>query len=118
MTLVLLWSIVQFKFSKYHKKQKRTLPFNIMSKKMKIKVSPLFTKADTVRDTVTGITFTSNSWVEVDVKDGERLLENNMDIFIVDDESVEDNEVDSDIGYDAADSSEEDIFEDIVIEEE
>ena len=40
-----------------------------MSKKMKIKVSPLFTKADTVRDTVTGITFTSSSWVEVDVKD-------------------------------------------------
>ena len=29
---------------------------------MKIKVSPLFTKADTVRDTVTGITFTSTQW--------------------------------------------------------
>ena len=85
---------------------------------MKIKVSPLFTKADTVRDTVTGITFTSTQWVEVDVKDGKRLLENNMDIFIFDDESVEDNEVDSDIGYDAVDSSEEDIFEDIVTEEE
>ena len=41
-----------------------------------------------------------------------------MDIFIVDDEPVEDNEADSDIGYDAVDSSEEDIFEDIVIEEE
>ena len=89
-----------------------------MSKKMKIKVSPLFTKADTVRDTVTGITFTSTQWVEVDVKDGERLLENNMDIFIVDDEPVEDNEADSNIGDDAVDSSEEDIFEDIVIEEE
>ena len=85
---------------------------------MKIKVSPLFTKADTVRDTVTGITFTSNSWVEVDVKDGERLVSNNMDIFIVDDESVEDNEADANIGDDAVDSSEEDIFEDIVIEEE
>ena len=85
---------------------------------MKIKVSPLFTKADTVRDTVTGITFTSTQWVEVDVKDGERLLENNMDIFIVDDEPVEDNEADSNIGDDAVDSSEEDIFEDIVIEEE
>jgi len=85
---------------------------------MKIKVSPLFTKADTVRDTVTGITFTSSSWVEVDVKDGERLLENNMDIFIVDDEPVEDNEADSNIGDDTVDSSEEDIFEDIVIEEE
>tara|TARA_B100000131_G_scaffold276520_1_gene279755 strand:+ start:141 stop:470 length:330 start_codon:yes stop_codon:yes gene_type:complete len=109
---------VQFKFPKYHKKPKGTLPFNIMSKKMKIKVSPLFTKADTVRDTVTGITFTTNSWVEVDVKDGERLLENNMDIFIADDGEVEDNEADSNIGYDAADSSEEDIFEDIVQEEE
>jgi len=118
MILVYQWCIVQFKFPKYHKKPKGTLPFNIMSKKMKIKVSPLFTKADTVRDTVTGITFTSSSWVEVDVKDGERLLENNMDIFIVDDEAVEDNEADSDIGYDAVDSSEEDIFEDIVIEEE
>ena len=85
---------------------------------MKIKVSPLFTKADTVRDTVTGITFTSSSWVEVDVKDGERLLENNMDIFIVDDEAVEDNEAGANIGDDAVDSSEEDIFEDIVIEEE
>ena len=89
-----------------------------MSKKMKIKVCPLFTKADTVRDTVTGITFTSSSWVEVDVKDGERLLENNMDIFIVDDESVEDNEADENMNDDTVDSSEEDIFEDIVIEEE
>ena len=61
-----------------------------MSKKMKIKVSPLFTKADTVRDTVTGIKFTSTQWVEVDVKDGERLVSNNMDIFIVDEDSVED----------------------------
>ena len=85
---------------------------------MKIKVSPLFTKADTVRDTVTGITFTSAQWVEVDVKDGKRLLENNMEIFIVDDEPVEDNEADSNIGDDAVDASEEDIFEDIVIEEE
>lgn len=89
-----------------------------MSKKMKIKVSPLFTKADTVRDTVTGITFTTSSWVEVDVEDGERLLENNMDIFIADDGAVEDNEADSNIGDDTADSSEEDIFEDIVQEEE
>ncbi len=89
-----------------------------MSKKMKIKVSPLFTKADTVRDTVTGITFTSSSWVEVDVKDGERLLSNNMDIFIADDEPVEDNEADSNIGYDNVDSLKEDIFEDIVTEEE
>lgn len=85
---------------------------------MKIKVSPLFTKADTVRDTVTGITFTTSSWVEVDVEDGERLLENNMDIFIADDGAVEDNEADSNIGDDTADSSEEDIFEDIVQEEE
>jgi len=85
---------------------------------MKIKVSPLFTKADTVRDTVTGITFTSSSWVEVDVKDGERLLSNNMDIFIADDEPVEDNEADSNIGYDNVDSLKEDIFEDIVTEEE
>jgi len=85
---------------------------------MKIKVSPLFTKADTVRDTVTGITFTSSSWVEVDVKDGERLLSNNMDIFIADDEPVEDNEADSNIGYDDVDSLKEDIFEDIVTEEE
>ena len=89
-----------------------------MSKKMKIKVSPLFTKADTVRDTVTGITFTSSSWVEVDVKDGERLLSNNMDIFIADDESVEDNEADANIGDDNVDSLKEDIFEDIVTEEE
>ena len=89
-----------------------------MSKKMKIKVSPLFTKADTVRDTVTGITFTSAQWVEVDVKDGERLLSNNMDIFIADDVEVEDNEADANIDDDTVDASEEDIFEDIVIEEE
>jgi hypothetical protein len=109
---------VQFKFRKYHKNQKGTIPFNIMSKKMKIKVSPLFTKADTVRDTVTGITFTSTQWVEVDVKDGERLVSNNMDIFIVDEDSAEDNETVSNIGHDTVDASEEDIFEDIVIEEE
>ena len=89
-----------------------------MSKKMKIKVSPLFTKADTVRDTVTGIKFTSTQWVEVDVKDGERLVSNNMDIFIVDEDLVEDNEADSNIDDDTVDASKEDIFEDIVIEEE
>jgi len=71
-----------------------------------------------VRDTVTGLTFTSKEWVEVDVKDGERLVKNNMNIFIVDDESVEDNEADSNIGDDTVDSSQEDIFEDIVTEEE
>tara|TARA_X000000368_G_scaffold144692_1_gene114054 strand:- start:180 stop:509 length:330 start_codon:yes stop_codon:yes gene_type:complete len=109
---------VPFKFSKYHKKPKGNIPFNIMSKKMNIKVSPLFTKADTVRDTVTGITFTSTQWVEVDVKDGERLLENNMDIFIADDVEVEDNEADANIDDDTVDSSNEDIFEDIVTEEE
>ena len=87
-------------------------------KTMKIKVSPLFSKADVVRDTVTGIKFTSKEWVEVDVKDGERLLKNNMNIFIVDEDSVEDNEADSNIGYDAVDSSEEDIFEDSILEEE
>jgi hypothetical protein len=103
---------------KYHKKLKSNLPFNIMSKKMKIKVSPLFSKADTVRDTVTGLTFTSKEWVEVDVKDGERLVKNNMNIFIVDEDLVEDNEADSNIGYDAVDSSEEDIFEDSILEEE
>lgn len=85
---------------------------------MKIKVSPLFSKADTVRDTVTGLTFTSKEWVEVDVKDGERLVKNNMNIFIVDEDLVEDNEADSNIGYDAVDSSEEDIFEDSILEEE
>ena len=72
---------------------------------MNIKVSPLFTKADTVRDTVTGITFTSTQWVEVDVKDGERLLANNMDIFISDDVEVEDNEADANIDDDTVDSS-------------
>ena len=50
--------------------------------KVEIKVSPLFTKADTVRDTVTGIIFTSSNWVEVEAKDAERLLNNTMDIFI------------------------------------
>tara|TARA_B100000029_G_scaffold382762_1_gene378077 strand:- start:62 stop:331 length:270 start_codon:yes stop_codon:yes gene_type:complete len=89
-----------------------------MSKKMKIKVSPLFVRADTVRDTVTGLTFTTNNWVEVDVKDGERLLENNMDIFIADDEEVEDNESSSNNGDDTVDSSEEGIFEDNIVEEE
>jgi len=78
----------------------------------------LFSKADVVRDTVTGIKFTSKEWVEVDVKDGERLVKNNMNIFIVDEDSVEDNEADSNIGYDAVDSSEEDIFEDSILEEE
>jgi len=67
---------------------------------------------------VTGITFTSAQWVEVDVKDGKRLLSNNMDIFIADDAEVEDNEADANIDDDTVDSSEEDIFEDIVQEEE
>lgn len=93
--------------------------------KVEIKVSPLFTKADTVRDTVTGITFTSKAWVEVEAKDAERLLNNNMDIFIKneedksaldeadsaveDDEAVEDNE-------DTIEESHEDetIFEDSI----
>jgi len=109
---------VQSKFLKYHEKVEPPITFNIMSKKMKIKVNPLFLKADIVRDTVTGTTFTTSSWVEVSVKDGKRLLANNMDIFIYDDESEEDNESDSNIGNDEVDSSEEDIFEDIVTEEE
>ena len=37
--------------------------------KVELKVSPLFTKADTVRDTVTGITFTIGELVEVEAKD-------------------------------------------------
>jgi hypothetical protein len=57
--------------------------------KVELKVSPLFTKADTVRDTVTGITFTIGEWVEVEAKDAERLLNNNMNIFIVNDEKDE-----------------------------
>lgn len=85
---------------------------------MKIKVSPLFTKADTVRDTVTGITFTSTQWVEVDVKDGERLVSNNMDIFIVDDQEEDDKKSFWKNGSGKVDSSKEDIFEDSILEEE
>lgn len=93
--------------------------------KVKIKVSPLFTKADVVRDTVTGITFTSKEWVEVEAKDAERLLANNMNIFIVDkedeealieaDSTVEDDEAVEDI-EDAIEESHEDetIFEDSI----
>jgi len=81
--------------------------------KVKIKVSPLFSKADTVRDTVTGMTFTSKEWVEVEAKDAERLLNNNMDIFIVDieeDEAVLD-EADSTVEDDEAVEDNEDTIE-------
>ena len=94
--------------------------------KVEIKVSPLFTKADTVRDTVTGITFTSSKWVEVEAKDAERLLSNNMDIFIKNtkedeaeldeaDSTVEDDEAVEDI-EDTIEESHEDetIFEDSI----
>jgi hypothetical protein len=94
--------------------------------KVEIKVSPLFTRADTVRDTVTGITFTSSKWVEVEAKDAERLLSNNMDIFIKNteedeaeldeaDSTVEDDEAVEDI-EDTIEESHEDetIFEDSI----
>ena len=94
--------------------------------KVELKVSPLFTKADTVRDTVTGITFTIGAWVEVEAKDAERLLNNNMNIFIVNDEkgeaeldeadsTVEDDEAVEDI-EDTTEESHEDetIFEDSI----
>ena len=93
--------------------------------KVEIKVSPLFTKADTVRDTVTGIIFTSSKWVEVEAKDAERLLNNNMDIFIKNEEddealdeadsTVEDDEAVEDI-EDTIEESHEDetIFEDSI----
>ena len=87
--------------------------------KVEIKVSPLFTKADTVRDTVTGIVFTSGAWVEAEAKDAERLLNNNMDIFIVNDEEDDTalDEADSTVEDDEAVEDNEDTIEESHVDE-
>ena len=93
---------------------------NNKDKKVELKVGPLFTKADTVRDTVTGTVFNKNNWVEVDAEVADRLLSNNMGVLITNDSDfdVEDNETSENIGDDSEVPQEGEIFEDSIIEEE
>ena len=44
-----------------------------MNKKIQVKVNPLLLDKSTVRDTVSGIQFNHNDWVEIDADIWERL---------------------------------------------
>lgn len=45
------------------------------NKKVKVKLHPLFNKANSARDVVSGTTFQTGEWVEIESKDWDRLKE-------------------------------------------
>jgi hypothetical protein len=90
-----------------------------MSKKIKAKVNPLLLEKTTVRDTVTGIVFNHNSWVEIDKVVWERLSEatykqgkQKISVLIADEEELDDSPAEDDK------ESVEEIVEDFFIAEE
>jgi len=90
-----------------------------MSKKIKAKVNPLLLEKTTVRDTVTGIVFNHNSWVEIDEVVWERLSEatykqgkQKISVLIADEEELDDSPAEDDK------ESVEEIVEDFFIAEE
>lgn len=90
-----------------------------MSKKIKAKVNPLLLEKTTVRDTVTGIVFNHNSWVEIDKVVWERLSQatykqgkQKISVLIADEEELDDSPAEDDK------ESVEEIVEDFFIAEE
>ena len=90
-----------------------------MSKKIKAKVNPLLLEKTTVRDTVTGIVFNHNSWVEIDKVVWERLSEatykqgkQKISVLIADEDELDDSPAEDDK------ESVEEIVEDFFIAEE
>ena len=90
-----------------------------MNKKIQVKVNPLLLDKSTVRDTVSGIQFNHNDWMEVDMDIWERLKnakykqgKSKVSVLICNDEEPDDSPVEDD-----KDSTEE-VVEDFFIAEE
>ena len=91
-----------------------------MSKKIKVKVNPLLLDKSTVRDTVSDIVFNHNDWVEVDMDIWERIKDatykqgkTKVSVLIADDEELDDSPVEED-----NESTEEDVEDFFIAEEE
>ena len=76
------------------------------NKKVKVKLNPLFDKANSARDVVTGIVFQSNEWVVIESSDWDRLKEKtwtldgkSYPLLIVDEEVAEEEDNDSSDNY-------------------
>jgi len=74
-----------------------------MNKKIEVKVNPLLLDKSTVRDTVSGILFNHNDWVEVDMDIWERLKDakykqgkSKVSVLICNDEEPDDSPVEED----------------------
>jgi len=98
--------------------------------KVKVKLNPLFDKANSARDVVTGIVFQSNEWVVIESSDWDRLKEKtwtlagkSYPLLIEVDEEVaeeEDNDTSDDyVGSDVEDFAENgSVLQDTEVEEE
>ena len=91
-----------------------------MSKKIIVKVNPLLLDKSTVRDTVSDIVFNHNDWVEVDMDIWERIKDatykqgkTKVSVLIADDEELDDSPVEED-----NESTEEDVEDFFIAEEE
>ena len=91
-----------------------------MSKKIKVKVNPLLLDKTTVRDTVSGIVFNHNSWIEVDMDIWERLKDARykqgsakIAVLIADEEELDDSPAEDD-----KESVEEEVEDFFIAEEE
>ena len=74
-----------------------------MNKKIQVKVNPLLLDKSTVRDTVSGIQFNHNDWVEIDADIWERLKDakykqgkSKVSVLICNDEEPDDSPVEED----------------------
>jgi len=91
-----------------------------MNKKIKVKVNPLLLDKSSVRDTISGIQFNHNDWVEVDTEVWERLKDakykqgtTKVAVLICNDEELDDS-----IAEDDKESVEEEVEDFFIAEEE
>lgn len=100
------------------------------NKKVKVKLNPLFNKANSARDVVSGQVFQTGEWVEIESKDWDRLKDKSWTLdgkayplLIVDTEEVA-GEQDNDAPEDYVDEDSEDfaengsVLQDTEVEEE
>ena len=83
------------------------------NKQVKVKLNPLFDKANSARDVVTGIVFQSNEWVVVESSDWDRLKDKSWTLdgksyplLIVDEEVAEEEDNDTSDDYVGSDVEE------------
>lgn len=100
------------------------------NKKVKVKLNPLFNKANSARDVVSGQVFQTGEWVEIESKDWDRLKDKSWTLdgkayplLIVDSEEVAE-EQDNDASEDYVDEDSKDfadngsVLQDTEVEEE